>query len=84
MQPQKVKSKWSSVAKKSSVAERDWPYFISFLHKFNRSLFPQFRTGVLPIGIETGCYHLNENLKSTKLKRCFYLLIRAHTSQRQQ
>ena len=32
-------------------------YRQSFMPTFKRSLFAQFRTGVLPLRIETGCYH---------------------------
>ena len=39
-------------------------YLQSFMPKFKRSLFAQFRTGVLPLCIETGRYHLTKDPKS--------------------
>ena len=44
-------------------------YLQSFMPKFKRSLFAQFRTGVLPLCIETGRYHLTKDSKSKAYRK---------------
>ena len=44
-------------------------YLQNFMPKFQRSLFAQFRTGVLPLQIETGRYHLTKDPKSKNLQK---------------
>ena len=44
-------------------------YLQSFMPKFKRSLFAQFRTGVLPLRIETGRYHLTKDPKSKTYRK---------------
>ena len=44
-------------------------YLQSFMPKFKRSLFAQFRTGVLPLHIETGRYHLTKDPKSKTYRK---------------
>ena len=44
-------------------------YLQNFMPEFKRSLFAQFRTGVLPLCIETGCYHLTKDPKSKTYRK---------------